>query len=260
MLFRSAHAVQLHVQAGRARDVREGAVAIVAVQLQRRPCPGAAAGPVTAVDEQDVGPAVRVVVDEGAAGTECLGQELPATGAAVVAERQAGTPWHVRQLEARRLGRRAAVLPAIALPTVVAGLAGAAVISLVAAPFGQTLFDVANRVLIAGGGYQYLSVGAWNPWALVSIDGVGLAGTNGTQRLISRVVGKIPLKFNVSIRGPFRALIATAKSLRDPRTLIDTTLDTPLGNISGIVTEVRRREEDSTQTQTPVEQTITPAR
>ncbi|WP_156957032.1 intermembrane phospholipid transport protein YdbH family protein [Sphingomonas astaxanthinifaciens] len=94
----------------------------------------------------------------------------------------------------------------------------------------------------------------------LAIDGVGLAGTNGTQRLISRVVGKIPLKFNVSIRGPFRALIATAKSLRDPRTLLDTTLDKPLGNVPGIVTEVRRREEDTTQTQTPVEQTITPAR
>jgi hypothetical protein len=92
------------------------------------------------------------------------------------------------------------------------------------------------------------------------IDGVGLAGSNGTQRLISRFVGRIPLKFNVSIRGPFRALIGTAKSLRDPRTLIDTTLDRPLGNIPGIVTEVRRREEDTTQTQTPVEEQITPTR
>mgnify|MGYP003334486213 CR=1 FL=1 len=62
---------------------------------------------------------------------------------------------------------------------VVAGLAGAATVSLVAAPFGQTLFDVAQRVVIAGGGYQYLSVGAWNPWALVSIEGVGLAQNGG---------------------------------------------------------------------------------
>ena len=92
------------------------------------------------------------------------------------------------------------------------------------------------------------------------IDGVGLAGTNGTQRLISRFVGRLPLKFNVSIRGPFRALIGTAKSLRDPRTLLDTTLDRPLGNIPGIVTEVRRREEDTTQTQTPVQDEITPER
>jgi hypothetical protein len=92
------------------------------------------------------------------------------------------------------------------------------------------------------------------------IDGVGLAGTNGTQRLISRFVGRIPLKFNVSIRGPFRALIGTAKSMRDPRTLIDTILDRPLGNVSGIVTEVRRREEDSTQTQTPPQEIVTPTR
>ncbi|WP_344710306.1 intermembrane phospholipid transport protein YdbH family protein [Sphingomonas humi] len=92
------------------------------------------------------------------------------------------------------------------------------------------------------------------------IDGVGLAGTNGTQKLISRFVGRLPLKFNVSIRGPFRALIGTAKSLRDPRTLIDSVLDRPLGNIPGIVTEVRRREEDSTQTQTPVQEEITPER
>jgi len=94
----------------------------------------------------------------------------------------------------------------------------------------------------------------------LTIDGVGLAGTNGTQRLISRFVGRIPLKFNVSINGPFRALIATAKSLRDPRALIDTTLDRPIENVPGIVTEVRRREEDSTQTQTPVVEQTTPAR
>ena len=105
-----------------------------------------------------------------------------------------------------------------------------------------------------------IEVGAFISQQLKPLDGVGLAGTNGTQRLISRVVGRLPLKFNVSIRGPFRALIGTAKSLRDPRTLIDTTLDRPLGNIPGIVTEVRRREEDSTQTQTPVEEQVTPVR
>ena len=34
--------------------------------------------------------------------------------------------------------------------------------------------------------------------------------------------------------------------------MISTTLDRPLEDIPGIVTEVRRREEESTQTQTPV--------
>jgi hypothetical protein len=93
----------------------------------------------------------------------------------------------------------------------------------------------------------------------LTIDGVSLSGTNQTQRLIARFA-PIPLKFNVSIRGPFRALIGTAKSLRDPRTLIDTTLERPLTGAPGVVTEVRRREEDTTQTQTPVVEDTSPAR
>jgi hypothetical protein len=52
-----------------------------------------------------------------------------------------------------------------------------------------------------------------------------------------------------------------AKSMRDPRDLISTTLEVPLQNIPGITTEVRRKEEEQTQTQTPVvEQTTGPAR
>jgi len=93
----------------------------------------------------------------------------------------------------------------------------------------------------------------------LTIDGVALAGTTRTQRFI-RGVFNVPLKFNVSIRGPFRALIATAKSMRDPRSLISTTFDVPLEGVPGITSEVRRREEDTTQTQTPVVETVTPAR
>jgi hypothetical protein len=90
----------------------------------------------------------------------------------------------------------------------------------------------------------------------LTIDGVAL-GESGTARLLRRVTAKLPLKFNVSIRGPFRALIAMAKSMRDPRDLISTTLEVPLQDIPGITTEVRRREEETTQTQTPVSQEIT---
>jgi hypothetical protein len=90
----------------------------------------------------------------------------------------------------------------------------------------------------------------------LTIDGVALAGTTRTQRFI-RGVFNVPLKFNVSIRGPFRALITMAKSMRDPRDLISTTLEVPLQDIPGITTEVRRREEESTQTQTPVNEQVT---
>ena len=90
----------------------------------------------------------------------------------------------------------------------------------------------------------------------LTIDQVGLANATGTQRLVKSVLGKIPFKFNVSIRGPFRALIAMAKSFRDPRNVINEVLPVPINDVPGIVTEVRRREEEQTQTQTPVEQDI----
>jgi hypothetical protein len=89
----------------------------------------------------------------------------------------------------------------------------------------------------------------------LTIEGVGLGNTS-TQRLI-RSIARIPFKFNVSIKGPFRALIATAKSFRDPSDVISGALPRPLKDVPGIVTEVRRIEEDSTQTQTPVDEQVT---
>ncbi len=66
----------------------------------------------------------------------------------------------------------------------------------------------------------------------------------------------MPFKFNVSIIGPFRSLIATAKSMQDPRNVIRDVLPVPLDQIPGIVTEVRQREESQDMQQTPVEQKI----
>ncbi len=89
----------------------------------------------------------------------------------------------------------------------------------------------------------------------LTIDGVGLGNTS-TQRFI-RSINRIPFKFNVSIKGPFRALIATAKSFRDPRDVISGALPRPLKDVPGIVTEVRRIEQDTQQTQTPVDEQVT---
>ena len=89
----------------------------------------------------------------------------------------------------------------------------------------------------------------------LAIDGVAL-GQTGTQKIIRSLLKRLPLKLNVTIKGPFRALIATAKAFRDPRQVIADVLPQPLDQVPGIVTEVRRKDEDKTQTQTPVEEKI----
>jgi translocation and assembly module TamB len=92
----------------------------------------------------------------------------------------------------------------------------------------------------------------------LTIEGVGL-GQTGTQKIIRGLLRKIPLKLNVTIKGPFRALIATSKSFRDPRTIIGDVLPRPLEDIPGITTEVRRIEEQQQQTQTPPAEQINTA-
>lgn len=74
-------------------------------------------------------------------------------------------------IRGRRSGDRWAV--------VLTGLVGTAVVSLVAFPFGLTVVDVIGKVGEAAGNYPYLSVNAWNPWALVSTGGSGLLLNGG---------------------------------------------------------------------------------
>ena len=90
----------------------------------------------------------------------------------------------------------------------------------------------------------------------LTIEGVGLGNTS-TQQLL-RSINRIPFKFNVTIKGPFRALIATAKSFSDPTQVIEPALPRPLDEIPGVVIETRRREESQQQSQTPVEEEVTP--
>src|SRR5207237_919900 len=93
--------------------------------------------------------------------------------------------------------------------------------------------------------------------ARLNVDGAGIGQTNKTQRLIRSLLAKLPLHLNVTITRPFPALIATAKSVSDPRQVIKDVLPRPLDDVPGITTEVRRVEEQQQQTQTPVNQQVT---
>ena len=61
-----AHAVHLHRQAGLAGDIRKCSVAVVAIELERG---GSAlvSGPIHAIDEQNIQPAVAIVIEKRAA-------------------------------------------------------------------------------------------------------------------------------------------------------------------------------------------------
>jgi translocation and assembly module TamB len=84
--------------------------------------------------------------------------------------------------------------------------------------------------------------------ARLSIDGVALGQSTQTQRIIRSLLAKLPIRLNVNITGPFRALIATAKSFNDPRQVIKDVLPRPLEDVPGITTEVRKLEENQQQT------------
>jgi len=87
------------------------------------------------------------------------------------------------------------------------------------------------------------------------VDEVAL-GNNNTQRFIRRVLRKLPFKFNVSIKGPFRALIGTAKSFKDPRSTIHDALPEPIANLPDSAVTITT-DDSAKQTQTPVKDEVT---
>ena len=76
-----------------------------------------------------------------------------------------------------------------------------------------------------------------------------MASRRRPNELSAASSAKLPIRLNVNITGPFRALIATAKSFNDPRQVIKDVLPRPLEDVPGITTEVRKLEENQQQTQ-----------
>ena len=58
---------------------------------------------------------------------------------------------------------------------VTTGLAGLLTAVVLSAGFGLSIFDLIGQVGTAAATYPYLTVNAYNPWALLSLDGIGVA-------------------------------------------------------------------------------------
>ncbi len=82
-------AIHFDGQARCSRNIRECAVLIVVVQREKR-LAGPVLGPVHGIDEQNVLPAIVVIIKKGAARPECFRQILFSKGAGVVLEMYPG--------------------------------------------------------------------------------------------------------------------------------------------------------------------------
>ncbi len=59
------------------------------------------------------------------------------------------------------------------------GIAGFVTAIALSAPFGLSLPGLIGQIFSTAAGYPYVSVNAYNPWALVSLDGTGVAANSG---------------------------------------------------------------------------------
>ena len=81
----------------------------------------------------------------------------------------------------------------------------------------------------------------------IQLDGLARTGPGpgGIIGSVLKEVSKIPLEFNIEIRGPFRALIATSRSFEDPSLLIQPVLPEELQNFPTTVTTIESKESET---------------
>lgn len=114
--------------------------------------------------------------------------------------------------------------------------------------YGKLAFDALKSLR-----YNKLDItldGALDGEFLTQIELDGLAtNTSPLGGIMGAVVGqlaKIPFEFNISVRGPFRALLATARSLEDPSLLIQPVLPEVLQDLP-VETTVQPEESETVQ-------------
>ncbi|QNP44487.1 YdbH domain-containing protein [Sphingomonas daechungensis] len=75
--------------------------------------------------------------------------------------------------------------------------------------------------------------------------------------LVRNAFKKVPLKVNLSVHGPFRALIQMAKGFKDPKDVIAPVLPFPL-DTPGLATETRviRKEEEQQSNVPPIKDQV----
>ncbi len=89
----------------------------------------------------------------------------------------------------------------------------------------------------------------------LTIDGVSLGPTHGfVAGLVHKVFSQIPLRLNVNINGPFRALIQTAKAFKDPTQAIAPVMPFPIDS-PALKVEVLSTSKNEDQTTLPAPQT-----
>jgi translocation and assembly module TamB len=89
----------------------------------------------------------------------------------------------------------------------------------------------------------------------VTIDKVALGSGGGfVGRLVRGAFSKLPLKLNLNINGPFRALIQMAKAFKDPTQVIAPVMPFPIDSpgLQVTVQETRKQEKQTTTTPTDV--------
>lgn len=88
----------------------------------------------------------------------------------------------------------------------------------------------------------------------ITTDKVSLGSGGGISGLVHSALKKVPIKLNLNITGPFRALIQMAKAFKDPRQVIAPVMPFPIDSpsLDVVVQQTRKDEHQTTTTPTDV--------